>query len=470
MKKLLLINPPISRYDTGELAPPLGLLVLAHQARNLGLECRILDLNLPDFRHAGDNPDSFYENVVKHADVSWADEIGITSMGVNSHVAYLMAKRISDELGTPITLGGHHLSAIADLVHQLWPEVVVATPAFRAAANSHDWRRMDQPVADYGDLYEDFDLSPYFAANERRVANVEAGRGCRYNCAFCYSPVAHAGWYTRSPSEVAMGFRSLASRGFTHAFVVDDNMTNDRVWLRHLTEVLSYDCALSWNGYATVRDLDPDVMEPLVDAGCKNLYLGVDAATPRLKRRWGKNFFRSGDEVVKLVSAASSAGLGLTAAFILLWESESRDNIEALELALRLRRAGAEIRLSILTPYPGTRVDGGELVYTEVKPSILMDLPVVVVENPLARTYPEFFPWHAAPAACDEWQKMVLAVHAAQTAFLGAPEDGLPDDGTELWRAAISAAQQVQKLQEVHKVELRARLSDGMRRASLEVW
>lgn len=468
MPNLLLINPPIARYDVSELAPPLGLLVLASQARAVGYDCRILDLNLPAYRSLGDDPETYYDQALENEAVEWADEVGITAMGVNSHVALTLGEQIRQRFGTPVTVGGPHLSSISGLVGSLFPALTVATPAFRLAAKATDWRRLESSFVDPEVLYSGFDLSPYFAANRRRVANVEAGRGCRYRCAFCYSPAAYPRWSNADVWEFVRGMKALEELGFRHAFVVNDNLTNDFNWFAGLLDSLASNSVMKWNGYATVRDLDLEIFSKLAAAGCGNIYVGVDAATPRLRRLWGKNFFRHDEQVIDLVSAASAAGVDITAALILLGGSDSSDDVAALDLALRLRRAGAQIRLSLLTAYPGTRISQGEVAYSEAKASVLMDLPLVVVENPLAQQFPSSFPWHAAAVRQSDWERIVLAVHGVQTAFL-ASEDALPESGRDLWRTAMEAAKRVQLLPTLHKVELRGTLERQLR-ALFEVW
>ena len=473
MAKLVLINPPLSRYDSRELAPPLGLLILASQARARGLEATILDLNLPEYRDLGDNPDRFYKDVLQHASFQGATEVGITSMGVNSHVALSLAALIDDELRIPVHVGGPHLSSIGAVAKRLAPYARVWDGEARTRLSNRDWQHADSPGLTWAgihELFSGFDLSPYFRANSRRVANLEAGRGCRYNCAFCYSPATHDRWITVNPDLVHEAFSALKELGFAHVFLVDDNLTNDSSWLSDLSVVFRKSPTLSWNGYATVRDLRPEMMERLVSAGCSNLYLGVDAVAPTLQKAWRKRFFTSLNEVIQLVATASTEGMSITAALILTPAGgDAPENTTAIDAALKLRQAGAEIRLSILTPYPGTAVQAGSLSYSEARPAVLMDLPRVVVENPFARLYPASFPWHAAPSDGTGWEETVLAVSALQTALMEDDLERLPKTATAAWHSAVRAARLVALEPAIHKVDLRGRLREGLQ-AALEVW
>src|SRR5258706_1743614 len=103
--RLILVNPPIGRYDTAEIAPPLSLLVLAAAARDLGYEVAILDLNLPVHRpHADD--DGFYTYAVDMIASLHPAHVAVTSMGVNTHVAMRLASLAASALGCPVAIGG----------------------------------------------------------------------------------------------------------------------------------------------------------------------------------------------------------------------------------------------------------------------------------------------------------------------------------------------------------------------------
>jgi|CXWL01.1.fsa_nt_gi hypothetical protein len=469
--KLLLINPPLGQFDSAELAPPLGLLQLAANARAADVEVQLLDLNLLVHRPASDSPDGFYDHVVELAAAAHADEVGITSMGVNSHVAVCLANRLAEELCTPVVLGGHHLSTIAPLVESIChPMVVVATPALRASSDgSARWwgLRPSQTPLEVTDLFAVVSLPAYFRDNRRRLANIELAPGCKYQCAFCYSPAAHPEWVALRPSAAVGAFGALSDLGFRHAFVVDDNLTNSPVILRDFCTALhEARTGLTWNGYATLPDLDPELLALMRKAGCTNLYLGIDSADPAQQSSWRKRFYKSTRALISLLEAASDVGMTLTCAFIL--DPAPGGEVatsSSLELAAILRNHGAAIRLSVLTSYPGSalasrqRPPEGVDAYSEARPAILMDLPAVVVTNPLAREYPDAFPWHRASLPEPDWTKFLLSVHTAQTVL----NDATPPDmsGRRLWQTCCDAAATLEAIPLIRKVFLR----DEARRA-----
>jgi hypothetical protein len=465
--RLLLVHPPISRYDSAEISPPLSLLKLAQAARHRGVEVSVLDLNLSPHREMADHADLYSSYVLELVARSGADEVGITSMGVNSHLAISLANLIHDHLGVHVVLGGVHLSSISDVVRALCPNLgYLATPSLRVSPESRsEWWASNQSKAadasaDVRDLFSAVDLHKYFAANPRRVANMETGSGCKYNCSFCYSPTVHSTWFNQAPDEVVSSFKALYDLGFAHVFLVQDNLFNDHSWIENLAKQLSRcNLAVTWNGYATLPDLNPSIFPLLAEAGCQNLYIGVDSVDRAQQKSWNKRVLRESAPILDLVRAGSSVGLTLTCAFIIDPHPAARGaTFSALRLALRLRSFGADIRLSVLTPYPGTKFFHSEcLEYSEDRVALLMDLPEVVVRNSYASFFIDAFPWHSKPNFAKDWQAFLLAVNAAQSLLNSNYEviSAFFDfTGDQFWGHCLNIAAEILLLDEVHKTEL----------------
>lgn len=470
--KLLLVNPPLERYDAAELAPPLGLLELAHFARLRGLDAGILDLNLPRHRPAGDSSTAFYSYAFNLIASEQADILGFTSMGVNSHVALHLAALAHKRLGLPVILGGVHFRSIAAQLLELFPWIHAIPPFLQSSDTCRWWEPPDTPAQAFvsaEDLFKDIDLEPYFSSNPRRVLNFEAGRGCKYNCAFCYSPLAHKNrWVTREIHEAVHSLDFLSSiLGARHAFLVEDNLGNDTQWLRALCHELS--CAglnLTWNGYCTLRDLSLELLPIVSSAGCTNLFVGVDVVDETQQRKWRKRFYHTPEALTRLLSEASNSALTLTCAFIIdLAEAASHATHATLEAALRVARQGAEVRLAALAYYPGTSLERdsqlSEQIYSEARPSILMDVPVVTVRNPIAKRFPELFPWHARPRLSESWEIGVLAISLAQDLLNDPSVVAAYDDGRQLWMHCRQTARLASKeFGFVHKLDLKAQLKE----------
>lgn len=463
MARMLFVNPPVGRYDEAEIAPPLSLLALASAAAEQGHAPHIIDLNLPEHRaHADDH--SFYEYATNLIAAASCSHVFMTSMGVNTHVAVQLASIVTAQLNTPVHIGGVHASSVATRLRSYLPSGVTVADRFEPLPFG---ARSLFPSAVTSALSSTLDVSSYFLANNRRVANLEAGRGCKYRCGFCYSPTVHSKWTTYDVADVADSFADLAQSGFRHAFLVDDNLTNSPVWFAQLCEALSRTSSLTWNGYATLLDLTPELITLAAAAGCTNLYLGIDAVAPTQQREWNKTFYKNSARLNTLLQAASSTkSLQLTCAFILDLSPLADQTTElTLRAAVNAAALGADIRLSVMTPYAGTAVAAKhpDVEYAADRPAILFDLPAIAVTNDLATRAPELFPWHARPALIDSatWRHRLLAVHAAQVLLENAHSllTVLPS-GYGLWRHCLSIASKELLCTSVHKTELRTLVRD----------
>jgi hypothetical protein len=457
MIDVLLINPPIARYDVAELAPPLGLLVLAASLRAAGRDVAILDLNLPSHREAADHQSTYFDYVANHVALFRPQEIGITSMGVNTHASLALATQLAREFTPNVIVGGVHASTVSGYLRHELPAGVRIAPSRNALAGP-DWWNSSAPDYSAEDLFSQ-DPAQYFEANPRRLANVGTGFGCKYNCSFCYSPAEFGIWKNRYINDVVHDFSLLESMGFRHMFLIDDNLINNPDWFLELTKKIAISgTRLTWNGYATLPDLTEEIIENAASAGCINLYLGIDAVAPQQQRSWKKKFLRDHNHVFSLLSTARAAGMQLTCAFILdIHPDLDPITSSTLEFSAKIARLGGDVRLSVITPYPRTPLFAQSVAaeYSEQRTAILMDLPQIVVSNQLAKRYPALFPWHARPQELSEgiWCERLLAVHAAQV-LLNTPATIIEEN--TLWKHCLAVARAETEVGAIHKTELKS--------------
>ena len=120
MAKVVLVNPPRSLHELGELAPPLGLLRLAASLRRAGVCAEIVDFNLIHHEDHRFRSQDFYDNAVSMLISQNADVYGFTSMAVDSHVAIELGRQLKAVAPEAlIVVGGPHFSAIAAEVYSL---------------------------------------------------------------------------------------------------------------------------------------------------------------------------------------------------------------------------------------------------------------------------------------------------------------------------------------------------------------
>lgn len=434
--KIVLVNPPKTDFDTSEIAPPLGLLRLAQSARAAGFGTSIVDLNL--LYHIDrklQDPLTFYESAVDQVLAECPDVVGLTSMCVDTHVAIHIArllKEICPEI--KIVVGGTHFSSIADRVFEEFPwiDFVVAGEGegpIREIPQLLTIEKKGKVVR--GTPYDDtnaidlpfdlLDLEQYFSINPRRCLDFESGRGCRFKCAFCYSPAFYEEFRQFDIDGTIAGLERAAGLGFANVFFVEDNFLNDPVRaINFCREFTTARLNLKWQAYATFPQLTSAVISEMGIAGCTALFMGIDAVGKVSRRMHKKSFVRDLQVLRKRIQECVDNGLIPTCAFLLSPPSYpgGGDIDETLIFALAARNAGAQVRLNTLTLYNQTgtfKANASIPAYDEIKVRLMLDVPDVVEKNFYALENPQLFPFHSRYVEAGEWHNFLLIAHFLYT-------------------------------------------------------
>jgi len=424
--KVVLVNPPKSRYDVEELAPPLGLLRLARVAHDLGATAHVEDYNLlwhldPMLQSA------FYDTATQRLLDLDAEIYGFTSMAVDSHVALELARRVKERRpDTFIVLGGTHFSSIADSVAAAFPWVdrVICGEGeipFEEMLR-HRMGRVPLPGASAADpLYDVIRFPAYFHVNPRRMADLEAGRGCRFKCTFCYSPAHYLAVHDFPINAVIEELSRLPALGVRHVWFVEDNFLNDPKRAASLCSAIEQaQLGLTWSCYATFPQISIQIVEALARAGCTEVFSGIDAVGTDSERSFHKAFLRGKTPLEVKTRWMVDAGITPTYAFLLSPPSHpaGANVVPTACTALEARRCGAETLLNPLNLYAGTAAQSAyapEYVADGLQTRLMMDVPDVVAENPFAAAHPEMFPFHARYVGEEEWRAFLSLSHCLST-------------------------------------------------------
>lgn len=435
---VVLVNPPNHRFDVDDLAPPLGLLMLAESLMEVGANSSVVDFNLDSCRELMPSPSDFYYVACERILALDPDLVGFTSMGINSHVALELARQLKIRKTSLVTVfGGPHFASIAfELKKEFdWVNYVVGGPGEaslpRLIGALNGERPIGQPAANARSVartrlrhpwsaYSAINLAEYFATNPRRVLNLETGRGCKFKCKFCYSPTHWREHFEFDLANVTQDFKEAARVGARHLFLVQDNFLNDRCSAAALClNLADIPDIPSWNCYGTLRDIDEEMAGYLGRAGCIAIYIGIDAVTSLQKRQFGKSAFKDEHECTEKVKALVANSITPTCAFILdplTWSDEEID--ATLRLAMALRLLGAQLSLHFLTVYNNTAVAtqaAPVTIYDDFRVRLMFDCPEIVRRNPIAITHPSLFPFHAKPAGGSHvYRKAVALIQFAQ--------------------------------------------------------
>lgn len=156
--------------------------------------------------------------------------------------------------------------------------------------------------------------------------NIEASRGCRFNCIYCNFPGKKAQAY-RSPEEVAAEmFRAAEEFGVRKFNFVDSNLTSDPEFVIKLCALIrEKGLKCRWRCFSRVSDFArlPELANAMAEAGCRWIFLGIEALDDALLRKMRKGYTRA--EIDAGVSALEKAGIPIHANFIVGFPGETRD-------------------------------------------------------------------------------------------------------------------------------------------------
>ncbi len=452
--KVTLVQPPSNRVDTSELAPPLGVLTIGTVLRDDGVDVSIVDLNLECLRTPGNAGAGFYDWATERIAATQPDLVGFTSMALETHVGLEIARRLKRlDPGVRIVMGGPHVSAIAEAVLTAYPWVdFVVTGEGEAAArglvralrgqgplsavanlafmDTTGFRldRVLRPNRSFDDYplpaYDLADLDAYFALNRYRVLDIEQNRGCVLRCAFCYA-AGHwgQGEQARSVERVVADVQRHYALGARHLSFVGDNFLNSKTYAKAVADgIAAANPGVTWRCYGTLPQLTEDVVEAFARAGCRYVFVGIDAVSAGTKRRLKKSYFRGWPALRRSLQRCLDRAITPTCAFLLQpghSAEANADNEEALTVATHVHLLRCGVRLNPLTVYAGTGLAPTTAEHpiapSNEKPRVLFDGHWMTEQNPYAEARPWLFPYHSTVGPPERFAAFIRATHAGHT-------------------------------------------------------
>lgn len=199
--------------------------------------------------------------------------------------------------------------------------------------------------------------------NSGNVFPVETGRGCTWNCAFCYNSSPHRRKRrSMSPERILAHVHHLRRFVRFHGVnFIDDNFFADRERLNRLPDLLERaECRFAWGVETGVHELlatSDDLLSALERLGLRWLSIGVESGSPRILDRVGKRLQvgQVGEVNAKLSRYGISAMFNFMNGYI--WE-EPEDLKKTTSLMLQVLNGNPNASVQAfqaVVPYPGTR-------------------------------------------------------------------------------------------------------------------
>jgi anaerobic magnesium-protoporphyrin IX monomethyl ester cyclase len=191
-------------------------------------------------------------------------------------------------------------------------------------------------------------------AHGRTSWNMVTSRGCPYGCNWCAKPVFGRRYSQRSPAAVAEELRRLKLEiGPDHVWFADDLFGLSARWITALAdEIRARDARIPFMIQCRADLISPTVARALADAGCEEVWMGVESGSQRILDAMDKG--TTVDEVRTATKALKSAGIRACWFLQLGYPGEQWDDVLATRDLVRDERPD-DVGVSVAYPLPGTK-------------------------------------------------------------------------------------------------------------------
>lgn len=386
--KILLIVPPNSleeRYGklkfVGTMYPSMGLAAIGAIAEQEGHSVKIIDCEA-----AGYNYDQVEEKIREYK----PDLIGMQTFCNTVNRALEIARRVKEniDLNIKIVLGGvqatlfpeeYASNKYVDFVVVGEGEIIFKNLLDVLENNGADfsqvaglvWKKDGQVISNLPEkLITDldslpiparhlFDWSLYYPSAQLRgnkVFHIITSRGCPYRCGFCscHKTFGHS-YRFMSADRIIEEIKYLKKEhGADSLHFYDDTLTVNKERIAELCDkMIAEKINLPWACFTRVNCVTEELLQKMSDAGCYQIFYGVEAASDRLLQVMTKDI--SVQQIRNAFKWTKKAGVEALASFIIGLPTESvEDAKETLKFAIELDADFAH--WEIYTPHPGTNL------------------------------------------------------------------------------------------------------------------
>lgn len=360
--------------------PPLGLLYVSSVLENIGVNVRVLDI---DINGLNDNKMlSFIKEFSPNI-------IGITSITPTVKEAFRLSDIIKRHFDMPIIFGGIHPTmnpeecirhSSVDFVVKGEGEDIVKELVYELASNGKDFSKIKGLFyKDRGDFYftgerpliEDLDNVPFPArhllklssyrppdAEHLPVASILTTRGCPGRCTYCCTNNLFKNRYrSRSIANVAEEIDEIIGRfKAKEIHIADDAFNVNKTRAIEFCEAIKkrkYKVNFEFLNGLRADMVDQDILDAFKSIGVKNVSFGAETADKNILKNVKKNILP--EDVERAVGLAKKNGFKTWVFFMIGLPGETESSIRGtIKFAKKIDPDFA--KFLIFKPFPGTEI------------------------------------------------------------------------------------------------------------------
>ncbi len=289
--------------------------------------------------------------------------VGITAFSSTATRAYEIAQ-IYREKGTPVVMGGIHVSMMPEEALQFADSVVIgeAESVWPGLIRDFESNRLQR-------VYRGQLLPMNNSPLPRRdlfhpgyvFGSIQTSRGCPFDCSFCSVSAFNGRHYRMRPvDEVIEELKTIPQR---NVFFLDDNIvgtskSHQERAIELFRKMVEAGIHKDWISQASLNLAEnPEVLKWAARSGCKMIFVGVETEQPEgLEESNKKINLRIGvDAYEEVFKKVHRHGIAVIAGFMFGWDTDTPERIHQRVKYIRKSNADS-IQSTFVTPLPGTRL------------------------------------------------------------------------------------------------------------------
>jgi anaerobic magnesium-protoporphyrin IX monomethyl ester cyclase len=186
------------------------------------------------------------------------------------------------------------------------------------------------------------------------VTTLFTSRGCPFKCTFCDRPHLGKRFRARSGQNVVDEIETCTDRGIHQFLIYDDTFTvNKQRVLDICAQIRRRGLDIGFDIRARVDTVDEEMLKDLKAAGCEGIHYGVESGSERVLRTLKKGIDL--DHTRRIFNLTRERGIASLAYFMIGNPGETLRDVE-MTFALMKRLDPDYVHITVLTPFPGTRI------------------------------------------------------------------------------------------------------------------